>query len=203
MTASTVPDRRAECTRFGCASTRSPTAASISPTLRRVPIREKDPRGIGGLPRPIGGRDTPRQGLPKAVVGGPNEPVVGDFIACEDRITHHDRRSTRLTVWRVGWPVYGSSVGSHVCTLRLTRVPSTFRCARAENRCGSAGTGAKARVFRCNPSPIPPRDLALGNGLRPFSRWDRRKTISMWGTTGEGVTGPSGSWRPTPGVVRV
>src|SRR6185437_433293 len=113
MTASTVPDRRAECRRFGCASTRSPTAASISPALRRVPIREKDPRwNIGGLPKPIGGRDAPRQGLPKAVVGGRNEPVVGDFIACGDRITHHDRRSARRTVSRVGRPVYGdSSVG--------------------------------------------------------------------------------------------
>src|SRR6185312_5533383 len=117
MTASTVPDRRAECTRFGCASTRSPTAASIFPALRRVPIREKDPRwNIGGLPKPIGGRDAPRHGLPKAVGGGRNGPVVGDFIACGDRINHHDRRSARLTVSRVGRPVYGdSSVGGAGC----------------------------------------------------------------------------------------
>ena len=120
MTASTVPDRRAECTRFGCASTRSPTAASISPALRRVPIREKDPRwNIGGLPKPIGGRDAPRQGLPKAVVGGRNEPVVGDFIACGDRITHHDRRH-RTGSGRMGDHSLVSKSERRVTPIRVT-----------------------------------------------------------------------------------
>ena len=70
-------------------------------TRRKIPAycdvagsrsEKRPPMDIGGLPKPIGGRDAPRQGLPKAVVGGRNEPVVGDFIACGDRITHHDRR---------------------------------------------------------------------------------------------------------------
>jgi hypothetical protein len=96
------------------AASSSPTR-STRPTPRTAPPRVAQARALltrgrrkaPGNPREpsqsrVADAERPVTAVQKAVVGGPNRPVVGDFFACRDCITNHEcprSRGGRSTIW--------------------------------------------------------------------------------------------------------